>query len=288
MIDEVELAVKQMKNYKAPGLDDISSDILKLGGKEIYTQLASLYNQILKERKIPKEWKEAKIILLHKKGDREDIKNYRPISLLSHSYKIFTRILQNRMKRVLDENQPREQAGFRQGFSTTDHLQALTQLIEKSNEYQLPLCVGFIDYQKAFDSVEHEDLFQSLRKIGINEAYIQVLEDIYTEATARIHIDQDISKPIKTNRGVRQDDTISPKIFTAAMEGIFQSFDMSDKGINIDGERITDLRFADDVALLTHSVKDMETILNSLNEESRRIGLKIHKGKTQFMKKLQN
>ena len=76
------------------------------------------------------------------------------------------------MKRVLDENQPREQAGFRQGFSTTDHLQALSQLIEKSNEYQLPLCVGFIDYQKAFDSVEHHNLFQSLRKIGINEAYI--------------------------------------------------------------------------------------------------------------------
>ena len=121
-VEEIELAVKQMKKNKAPGLDEITSDIIKIGGEQIYTQLASLYNQILTERKIPKEWKEAKVILLHKKGDKEDIKNYRPISLLSHPYKIFTRILQTRMKRVLDENEPREQAGFRQGFSTTDHL----------------------------------------------------------------------------------------------------------------------------------------------------------------------
>ena len=91
------------------------------------------------------------------------------------------------MKRILDENQPREQAGFRERFSTTDHLQALGQLIEKANEYQLKLCVGFIDYEKAFDSVEHQDLFLALRKIGINEGYVQILEDIYTNATAKFH-----------------------------------------------------------------------------------------------------
>ena len=286
-VEEIELAVKQMKKNKAPGLDEITSDIIKIGGEQIYTQLASLYNQILTERKIPKEWKEAKVILLHKKGDKEDIKNYRPISLLSHPYKIFTRILQTRMKRVLDENQPREQAGFRQGFSTTDHLQALSQLIEKANEYQIKLCVGFIDYEKAFDSVEHSDLFLALRKIGINEGYVQILEDIYTDATARIHIDEDISKPFKISRGVRQGDTISPKIFTAAMEEVFKKVDMKERGILIDGERLTDLRFADDVALLANSVKELEAQLNCLNKESRNVGLKMHKGKTKFMTNFQ-
>ena len=126
-----------------------------------------------------------------------------------------------------------------------------------------------------------------MRKIGINEAYIQVLEDIYTDATARIHIDDDTSKPIKINRGVRQGDTISPKIFTAAMEDVFQSIEIEDKGINVDGESLTNLRFADDVALLAHSVKDMEAVLNDLDEGSRKIGLKIHKGKTKFMTNFQ-
>ncbi|XP_072048653.1 uncharacterized protein [Amphiura filiformis] len=172
-VREVETAVKQMKDNKAPGTDDISSDVYKIGGAEIITQLTRLYNQILTEKKIPAAWKEAKIILLHKKGDKEDIKNYRPISLLSHAYKIFTRLIQNRIKIILDENQPREQAGFREGFSTTDHLHDLNQLIEKANEYQLKLCIGYIDYEKAFDSVEHSDLFAALRRIGVNEGYVK-------------------------------------------------------------------------------------------------------------------
>ena len=111
--------------------------------------------------------------------------------LLSHLYKLFTKILQNRLKKELDAQQPREQAGFREGFSTTDHLHAINQLIEKSNEYQLDLCIGFIDYEKAFDSIEHLNLFQALREIGINEGYVCILEDIYTDATSRIHLDSD-------------------------------------------------------------------------------------------------
>lgn len=280
---EVELALKQMKDSKAPGTDEITSDIIKIGGTEIIKQLVSLYNQILNEKKIPTCWKEAKIILLHKKGDKTDIKNYRPISLLSHVYKVFTRIIQNRIKNLLDENQPREQAGFRAGFSTTDHLQAINQLIEKTNEYQLDLCIGYIDYEKAFDSVEHKELFSALRKVGVNEGYVNILEDIYTNATARIHIENDVSEIINIERGVRQGDTISPKVFTTAMEEIFRKLDLEERGININGERLTDFRFADDVALTTTSVKEMEIHLNRLNTESKKIGLKIHKGKTKFM-----
>ena len=93
------------------------------------------------------------MIILHKKGERRDIKNHRPVSLLSHTYKLFTRAIQNRMEKVLDENQPREQAGCRKKYSKVDHLQALNQMIEKSEEYQLLLVIGFIDYEKAFDSI---------------------------------------------------------------------------------------------------------------------------------------
>ena len=101
-----------------------------------------------------------------------------------------------------------------------DHLLAINQLIGKSNEYQLDLRIGFIDYEKAFDSIEHPDLFQALREIGINEGYVCILEDIYTDATSRIHLDSDVSEIVKISRGVREGDTLSPKVFTAAMEEI--------------------------------------------------------------------
>ena len=107
---------------------------------------------------------------LNSNSVQKDIKNYRPISLLSHSYKIFTRFLQTRIEGTLGEKQPREQAGFRKCHFTSDHSQALNQITEKSKENNLPLCIGFIDYEKAFDPVEY---FEGLRKTNINEAYLQ-------------------------------------------------------------------------------------------------------------------
>ena len=83
---------------------------------------------------------------------------------------------------------------------------------------------------------------------------------------------------------MQQGDTISPKIFTAAIEGeVFKKLNLEKNGVNVDGEYLTDLRFADDVALTTTSVKDMEVQLKSLNSESKKIGLKIHKEKKKFM-----
>ena len=216
------------------------------------------------------------IVILFKKGDPKNIKNYRPISLLSHSYKIFTRLLQTRIERILDENQPREQAGFRKNYSTTDHLQALNQTIEKSNEYNLPLYIGFIDYKKAFDTVEHFAIFEALRKTNVNATYINILQNIYNQATARVRLDKLVSTEFPIHRGVRQGDPLSPKLFTAVMEEVFKKADISE-GVNVDGENHTNLRFAADVALFKETTKQMEKHLNNLNSESLKAGLKYIK-----------
>ena len=179
---------------------------------------------------------------------------------------------------MLDRNQPREQAGFRKKFSTTDHIYTLNQVIETCNEFNLPLCVGYIDYEKAFDSVEHFAIFEALRKINVKEDYVQILENIYFNATARIHIDGMESEPFPIKRGVRQGDPISPKLFTAAIEDIFRKAELTD-GIDMDGETLTDLRFAADVALLTKTPQQMESQMNTLNNISKTVGLKCIKEK---------
>ena len=133
------------------------------------------------------------------------------------------------MERVLDENQPREQAGFRKGLSTVDHLQTVYQLIEKYNEFKRPICTGYIDYENAFDSIEHKAIFKALRSIGINETYITILEDTYTGATARIHMDSQVSEDIPVLGGVRQGDPISPKLFTATIQEVFKNAQLEEK-----------------------------------------------------------
>ena len=100
--------------------------MLKEAEPPILKPLANLFSECLKQNKIPKSWHNATIILLLKKGDQQDLANYRLISLLSALYKLCTKIITNRISRQLDENQ----AGFRSGYSTIDYLQAKHQLIE--------------------------------------------------------------------------------------------------------------------------------------------------------------
>ena len=101
-----------MKKGKAPGIDNITRDIIKLGGKEVKKALKTIFNETRKPRNTG-DMERGQNDYITQKGERRDIKNYTPVSRLSHTYKLFTRAIQNRMEKVLDENQPREQAGFR-------------------------------------------------------------------------------------------------------------------------------------------------------------------------------
>ena len=109
------------------------------------------------------------MVIFLKKWNRKDTKNYRPICLLSNMYKLFTKIITTRLEKKLDEDQPREQTGFRSKYSTTDHIYAINQLKEKCREYNIPLCVAFVDYEKAFDSVQTHAIFTPLREQGIED-----------------------------------------------------------------------------------------------------------------------
>ncbi|KAE9412994.1 hypothetical protein Angca_009391, partial [Angiostrongylus cantonensis] len=100
--------------------------------------LARLFTCYLSECEVPSQWKTSKTVLLFKKGDLHDIGNYRPICLLSVVYKLFTRVILNRVHRTLDEVKPCEQVGFRKGFSAMDHIHTLARLIEVSREYKRP------------------------------------------------------------------------------------------------------------------------------------------------------
>ena len=85
---------------------------------------------------------------------------------------MFSNILLQRINRTLDVHQPHEQARFRAGYFTKDHLQIVNQLQEKANEYNTPLCFSFVDYEQALDSIEFEPLFEGLKSQGIDEAYL--------------------------------------------------------------------------------------------------------------------
>ncbi|CAH2215861.1 jg23949, partial [Pararge aegeria aegeria] len=223
---EVRHAIKSQKLDKAPGPDNISNELLQGCIDSVSPLLTRIFDKILNTGEIPDQWTMSHIILIHKKGAKDDIGNYRPISLMSNIYKIFSKVILQRITRQLDDNQPREQAGFRRNFSTIDHIHTVKQVIEKYREYSKPLYIAYIDYNKAFDSLKHSKIWSTLEKQGVNSAYTSILKKMYDNSKAKIQLES-LGEQFPIKRGMRQGDPVSPKIFSAVLEDVFRKLDWS-------------------------------------------------------------
>ncbi|KAH7673194.1 hypothetical protein AAVH_26712 [Aphelenchoides avenae] len=284
-VAEVENALKRFKIEKAPGPDGITAEMLKAGGELLWEQLAKLFTDCMRKKRIPLKWKESRSVLLYKKGDPNDVKNYRPICLLPVIYKLFTKISVIRITEQLDAAQPPEQAGFRRGFCTLDHMQALNQVPGRAREKDMRLYLVFVDYEKAFHSIEINVVLNELGSQGVSSNYVDILEDVYDGCTTEIKLfHSPVTIPIK--RGVGQGDTISPKLFTAALEEVIKPLGWESRkgcGITIEGRKLTHLRFADDIVLIGSTIREVERRLEELNRATESAGLRINRSKTKWM-----
>ena len=137
---------------------------------------------------IRKMWKNAKMVIIFKKGNKKDLKNYKPICLLSNIYIVFTKVLTKRLQKRLDENKTREQAEFKSRYSTTDHIHAINQLKKKCRGFNISPCIAFVDYEKVFDSMQTQAVLPSLQEQRIEYEYIELLKDIYTNSSMTVHL----------------------------------------------------------------------------------------------------
>ncbi|XP_064073992.1 uncharacterized protein LOC135193837 [Vanessa tameamea] len=201
---EIRMALEQLKNNKAPGEDGITSELLKADGTPVLEVLQKLFNTVLFEGITPEAWNSV-VVLFFKKGDKtlRSHKNYRPILLLSHVYKQFSRVITNRLTRWFDNFQPPEQAGFRKGYSTIDHIFTLRQI---AIPLRSGLRQGDVISPKLFTNAM-EDAFKLLEweelGININGEYITHLrftDDIVVMAESL----EDLSKMLQDLNRISQ------------------------------------------------------------------------------------
>ena len=145
-------------------------------GEEGTDMLWDLMKGIYEQEKIPTEWRDSVIIPIYKeKGDIQDCGNYRGIKLLSHTMKIWERIIDRRLRE--DTTIGDEHFGFMPGRGTTDAIFAVRQLMEKHREKQKELHMVFIDLEKAYDRVPRQEVWRCTRETGVPEKYVMIVQD---------------------------------------------------------------------------------------------------------------
>ncbi|KAL9978171.1 hypothetical protein ACROYT_G015662 [Oculina patagonica] len=283
---EIKRAIRQLKNGKAAGPDGIPSEAIKADLNTSTKMLYELFGKIWETNEIPDDWKEGYLIKLPKKGDLKECKNWRGIMLLSTAGKVLNRIILERLKVEVDKRLREEQAGFRKDRSCTDQIATLRIILEQSLEWNSPVYATFVDYEKAFDSVDREVLWKLLRHYGIPEKYITLIQKTYEKCTCRVIHNGVLSELFEMLTGVRQGCLLSPFLFLLVIDWIMRrTTEKHQDGIQWTlTTRLEDLDFADDIALLSHNHRSMQSKLTRLAKISMQTGLRISKSKTKVMR----
>ena len=288
-MDEIMVAIKQQKSGKAAGPDDIPPEAMKEAKELTSEALHLLFEDIWEEEEIPLDWKEGYIIKIPKKGDLSVCSNYRGISLLSVPSKIFNRVILNRIKNAADPKLRDNQAGFRKNRSCKDQIATLRVIVEQSLEWNTSLYINFIDYEKAFDSVDRNTLWKLLRHYGVPEKIVSLIRKSYDGMNNRVVHGQQLTDSFKVHTGVRQGCLLSPFLFLLAIDWVMKESTAGKRnGIQwtLMGphSQLDDLDFADDLALLSSTKRQMQTKTDIISENSGKLGLRINRGKTKVMR----
>ncbi|XP_078679467.1 uncharacterized protein LOC144915099 [Branchiostoma floridae x Branchiostoma belcheri] len=283
---EIKKAIMSLRNGKSAGPDDIPAEALKADVGSSTNILHSLFSRIWEEEQVPQDWREGTLIKLPKKGDLGNCNNYRGIMLLSVPGKVFNRILLERMREAVDAKLRDEQAGFRKNRSCADQIATLRIIIEQSLEWNSPLYINFIDYEKAFDSIDRNTLWKILRHYGIPEKIISLIQSTYKDMSCRVLHAGQLSESFEVTTGVRQGCLLSPFLFLLVIDWIMKTTTTERRnGIQWTlWSQLEDLDFADDLALLSHNHRQMQDKTTTLDTTSNSTGPRISKKKTEVMR----
>ena len=279
---EVEAAIKKMKNGKATGPDNIPVEIIVALDDLGIEAVTKLLNSIYDSGKIPSDLLKSIFIALPKSPGATECEMHRTISLMSHFTKILLRVLMKRMRNSLRPEISRTQFGFVPDKGTRNAIFTLSMLMERCIEVQKDLYICFIDYSKAFDKVRHNELFDILEQLDIDGKDLRIIKNLYWNQNAAVRIEGDCSEFKQIKRGVRQGCVMSPDLFNIYSETILRNLG-DNPGIKINGEVINNIRYADDTALIAGSEKELQTLLDIVVTESERRGLYLNVKKTECM-----
>lgn len=283
---ELESALKQMKNGKAPGIDGLTSEFYKYFWNDIKDLLHKAFLECIRKGCLSPTMKIGLITLLPKPNkDLLNLDNWRPITLLCNDYKLVALVYANRLKNVLVSLVDEFQSAFIKGRHIHNNVRLILDMLDYQSFIDSESLILFIDFFKAFDSVEHSFLIQTLKKFGFGEKFCKVIEMFYKDIISYVSLNPGMTPRINISRGIRQGCPISPKLFILCTQILAylvvnnQEF----KGINIFDYEFRISQFADDTVFFLKDKSVVCKALNIISLFSKASGLNINLKKCEIL-----
>ena len=222
--------------------------------------LHSICQQIWKTQHWPQDWKRSLFIPIPKKGNAKECSNYCTIVFISYASKVILKILQARLQQYVNHELPDVQAGFRKVRGARDQIANICWIMKKARAFQKNFYFCFIDYAKAFDCVEKNKLWKILKEMGIQDHLTCLLRNLCAGQKATVRTGHGTTDWFQIRKGVHQGCILSPCLFNFYAEYIMRNAGLEEAkaGINIAGNNINNLRYADDTTLMAESEEELK------------------------------
>ena len=292
--EETVKAIKSLKRNKAAGVDNgITPEALLDGGEAMVTIVHDFCREVYVNKTPPKQWITNLIVPVPKKGDLSQMTNYRGITLMSICAKVYNKLLLNRIHATVDPKLRKNQAGFRPARSCTQQIHILRRIIEGSQIKKLPLVATFIDFRKAFDSINRDSMFAILRSYGIPKEIVDAIRVLYDNSKSAILVDGQLSEEFEVTTGVLQGDVLAPFLFIIVLDFVMKNATKNNPGGGLmthprrskrqPETLLNDLDFADDISLLESNIQRAQLQLSCTVDSAASVGLMINTDKTEYL-----
>ncbi len=287
--EEIKRAISELNKGKSPGIDGLGNEFYKTFKDFLTGILKEVYEEILKKEEMNQRMGMGLIKLIYKrKGEKVDLKNYRPITMLNSDLKILTKVLANRLKEVMPTIIETNQVYGVKGKDIADTTISIIDRIRYMKDKNKKGYVISLDFEKAFDRVEHEYLFEILRGYGFGENFIKWITILYRGAITRIKCNGFFTECFKITRSIRQGCPLSALLYSLVAEplGLAIKIDEDIRGINIEGsggnEKI--FQYADDTTIIVRDIESVKKVMEVVQMFCRGSGGKINEEKTVYMR----
>ncbi len=285
--DEVEQVVKGLRGECSPGIDGIINEFYKMYWSLIGKDLLEVFGEIEQKGELVPGQNLGVITLLYKAGDRNELSNWRPITVLNTDYKIIEKVLSNRLKPVLGRIIQSDQKAYLKGRQIGENVRLNEDIITYCENYDKPGAILYIDQSKAFDRVNWEWLDLVLVQYGFGETFRKWVRILYTNARSTIFTNGFLSECIQIERGVRQGSPLGPYLYILQSEPLAETIR---KDQEIEGVKVTDASgesseiklaiFADDTQGYVSTLSSIERWFKHLGQYSKASGAIVNKDKT--------